>query len=235
MKSRVIWCLGMYASASTWLFNVTRQLHENAGAGPVKTDFFSGKGNFAGFDQAGQTVIVKSHEIKDDATVLEMSRRADRILVTMRDPRDAVTSLMLYHAYDFDRALPLVEQAARLCMGFARDKRALLLHYESGFSGQAATLPRVAAHLKYPLTDVAAQRIFDANRREEVEKYIAKMPRMQGVLQDRVSGDRLDPRTHWHTHHAGRDGEMGRWRHMLSDVQAVAVVAKLRDCYEFKA
>jgi hypothetical protein len=89
--------------------------------------------------------------------------------------------------------------------------------------------------LKYPLTDVAAQRIFDANRREEVEKYIAKMPRMQGVLQDRVSGDRLDPRTHWHTHHAGRDGEMGRWRHMLSDVQAVAVVAKLRDCYEFKA
>ncbi len=120
-------------------------------------------------------------------------------------------------------------------MGFARDKRALLLHYESGFSGQAATLPRVAAHLKYPLTEVAAQRIFDANRREEVEKYIAKMPRMQGVLQDRVSGDRLDPRTHWHTHHAGRDGEMGRWRHMLSDVQAVAVVAKLRDCYEFKA
>jgi hypothetical protein len=225
----------MYASASTWLFNVTRQIHEECGAGTVKTHFFSGKGNFAGFDQAGQTQIVKSHEIKDEGTVLEMSRRADRILVTMRDPRDAVTSLMLYHSYDFDRALPLVEEAARLCMGFARDKRALLLHYETGFSTESGTLERAAAHLGYKLEPAAAQRIFDANRREEVEKYIATMDRMPGTLQDRVSGDRLDPRTHWHTHHAGRSGEIGRWRHMLSEPQAGEVEQRMRDCYEFAA
>jgi hypothetical protein len=233
MKPRVFWCLGMYASASTWLFNVARQIHEVAGQGPVKTHFFSTAGNFAGFDQAGVTNIVKSHEIKDERTILELSRRAERILVTMRDPRDAVTSLMLYHSYTFERALPLVEEAARLCMGFARDKRAVLWHYESGFSAEPATVGRIAAHLGYQLEPAAAQKIFDANRREEVEKYIAKMDRMPGVLQDRVSGDRLDPRTHWHTHHAGRDGEIGRWRHMLTAAQASEVADRLRDCYAF--
>jgi hypothetical protein len=48
-----------------------------------------------------------------------------------------------------------------------------------------------------------------------------------------VSGDRLDPRTHWHTHHAGRSGEIGRWRHMLSAAQAAEVEAALGDCYDF--
>ncbi len=233
MKPRIIWCLGMYASASTWLFNVTRQIHEDSRLGPVKTHFFSEKGNFAGFDDPNVTQIVKSHEIKDEPTTIALSRRADRILVTMRDPRDALTSLILYHAYEFERALPLVQEASRLCMGFARDKRALLLHYETGFSNDPATLGRVARHLGYALDEAAQQRIFDANRREEVEKYIATMDKLPGTLQDRVSGDRLDPRTHWHTHHAGRSGEIGRWRHMLSAAQAAEVEAALSDCYDF--
>ncbi len=233
MKPRIIWCLGMYASASTWLFNVTRQIHEDSRPGPVKTHFFSDKGNFAGFDDPAVTQIIKSHEIKDEPTTIALSRRAERILVTMRDPRDALTSLILYHSYEFERALPLVQEAARLCMGFARDKRALLLHYETGFSNDPATLGRVAAHLGYPLDAAAQQRIFDANKREEVEKYIATMDKLPGTLQDRVSGDRLDPRTHWHTHHAGRSGEIGRWRHMLSAAQAAEVEAALGDCYDF--
>ncbi len=231
MQPRVFWCLGMYASASTWLFNVARQIQE--AAGPARTHFFSGTGDFAGFDQPGVAHIVKSHEIKDEGTILQLSHRAERILVTMRDPRDAVTSLMLYHGYEFDRALPLVAQAARLCMGFARDKRAVLWHYESGFSATPDSVGQIAVHLGIPLDPAAQQRIFAANRREEVEKYIAKLDRMPGTLQDRVSGDRLDPKTHWHTHHAGRTGEIGRWRHMLTPAQAAAVVQTLRDVYDF--
>ena len=51
------------------------------------------------------------------------------------------------------------------------------------------------------------------------------MDRLPGILQDRISGDLLDPQTHWHTHHAGRSGEIGRWRRELTQAQADAVIA----------
>jgi hypothetical protein len=60
------------------------------------------------------------------------------------------------------------------------------------------------------------------------------MDRLPGILQDRVSGDRLDPQTHWHTHHAGRTGEIGRWRRELSPAQADAVVERLQRCFSFR-
>jgi hypothetical protein len=230
---RVIWCLGMYASASTWLFNVAQKIHFAAGGGDLRPGFFSGKGDFSGFGRPGVTDIVKSHEITDEGTVLELAGRTEKMFVTMRDPRDAVTSLMLYHSYTFEKALPLIVQAATLCMDFAKDKRALFLHYESGFFDKPETVMRVAGHLGYALTDEQAAEIFNGMNRAAVEKYIAEMPKLSGILQDRVSGDRLDPRTHWHTHHAGRDGEMGRWRHMLADPQADEVVRKLAGVYEF--
>lgn len=233
MNSRIIWCLGMYASASTWLFNVVQQIHEQSGQGLLKTTFFSGKGDLSGFAAPGVTWIVKSHEITDEATVLGLAARAQKILVSMRDPRDAVTSLMLYHGYAFEKALPLVSAASRLCMGYGRDKRALLWHYETGFFEDPATLAKLAGWAGYPLDAMNAERIFAGNQRKEVEKYIAGLPKLRGVLQDRVSGDRLDPRTHWHSHHAGRSGEIGRWRQGLSAAQAAEVEQGLGDCYAF--
>jgi hypothetical protein len=223
----------MYASASTWLFNVARQLHNAAGAGPVATQFVSGRADFSGFDDPSVTRIVKSHEISDEPTLLDLARRTTRILVTMRDPRDAATSLMRYHGYDFAAAKPLIEQAARLCMGFARDRRAMLLHFESGFAQSSASVARVAAHLGYPPDPDAEARIFAAHQRQEIEKHIAGLDRMPGALMDPISGDRLDPHTHWHTHHAGRDGEIGRWRRVLSPAQAASLSDALADCYDF--
>ncbi len=225
----------MYASASTWAFNVLRQIHEQSGHGPLGTRFFSGPGDFARLEAPGVSQIVKSHEISDEATVLRLAARADKILVTMRDPRDAVASLMLYHGHEFGRALPLVREASKLCIGFSRDSRARRWDYEDGFAATMATVPELADWAGYRLTASAAARIFAANRREEVETYIASLPKLRGVLQDRISGDRLDPRTHWHSHHAGRTGEIGRWRHYLSAAQAGEVEAQLSDLYSFAA
>lgn len=202
--------------------------------GTVKTHFFSGAADFSGFDTAGALNIVKSHEIRNDATVAELARRSDKIFVTVRDPRDAVTSLMLYHAYEFSRALDYVNDASRLCVRFAADPRSLMMTYESEFFDDPATMAKMAAHAGLQLPAADATRIFDGLRREAVEKYIAGLPKMPGVLQDRVSGDRLDPKTHWHTHHSGRSGEIGRWRRQLTPAQIAEVEARLADCFGFK-
>jgi hypothetical protein len=227
MTSKTIWCLGLYASASTWVFNAVRLLHEAAKV-PAKTYFFSSAANLAVLD-APLTHIVKSHEISDPATVDALGQRAGNILITIRDPRDAVASMMRYQGHEFGKALGLVEQTLRLCVRFAPDPRAKILAYESRFAENPETIALLAGHLGLPENP----QIFLLLRRENVEKYIAQMPAMPGILQDRASADRLDPRTHWHTHHAGRTGEIGRWQRELTLEQARAVQDRLRGVYRF--
>jgi len=229
---RVVWCLGMYASASTWLFNVVRQMA--AARGPVLTYFVSDTINEASFERSGLHII-KSHEIKGAAALNWLERRTEKIFVTIRDPRDAVASLIMYHGYTFERALAHVDQAARLCVRFAADGRSIFWPYESGFFEQPDRVRQIAAHLGWQITESECDEIFSAMRRENVEAYIAKLPQMSGVLQDRVSGDMLDPQTHWHTHHAGRNGEVGRWKHSLTAEQVAAVATKLQGCFSFDA
>ncbi len=134
--------------------------------------------------------------------------------MTMRDPRDAVASLMVYHGHDFDKAFALVERTADLCVGFARDRRVQVFQYESGFFADPQTVQKLGEILGYQLPEKIVQRIFNGLQRAEVEKYIAGLPQRPGVLQDRISGDLPDPATQRHTHHAGRSGEIGCWRNM---------------------
>jgi hypothetical protein len=231
MTSQVIWCLGMYGSASTWLLNAVRQIYEFAQKDKIQIYFVSNRREFAEFSQPDAVHLVKSHEISDDGTIVELSGRANKILMTMRDPRDAVTSLMVYHGHDFDKAFDLVDRTARLCVGFAKDRRTQLFQYESGFFEDPQTVQKLAGILGYQLPEEVAQRIFNGLKRAEVEKYIASLPKQAGVLQDRISGDLLDPATQWHTHHAGRSGEIGRWQNMLSEAQARLIQERLHDVF----
>src|ERR1700722_15815278 len=75
--------------------------------------------------------------------------------------------------------------------------------YESRFFEDPGTPDSLAAHLGLSLPAQAGGAIFRALERGNVEAHIARMDRLPGILQDRVSGDQLDPQTHWHTHHAG--------------------------------
>ncbi len=170
---------------------------------------------------------MKSHEICDEATIVGLASRARGIFITVRDPRDAVVSLMQARSHTFDRALHFVSQSARLCMEFSTDSRARLFGYETEFFNDVQTVKLVASHLGYGITDEAVQHIFAATSRPEVEKHIASMHKKTGVLQDKLSGDLLDPQTQWHTHHAGRSGETGRWRHVLTPQQVLEVEAQV--------
>jgi hypothetical protein len=231
MTSRTIWCIGLYASASTWAFNAVRLIHE-ATRLPARTYFFSGASNLAPLAEP-LTHIVKSHEISDPATVQDLGRRAAKIIITVRDPRDAVASLLRYHNHSFESALNHVDQTLRLCVRFAPDPRAKLYYYEQKFFENPATPANIATHLGLNPPPTACAQIFESLKRENVEKHIARMPTLPGILQDRISGDRLDPQTHWHTHHAGRTGTIGGWRSHLDTAQAQAVAARLHDVFRF--
>jgi hypothetical protein len=222
----------MYASASTWLFNVVRQILEVAQQNAVHTAFISGKESDLVLGPPGIVTIIKSHEIDNEARILDVARQSRKILITIRDPRDAVTSLIEAHKYDFDRALNYVEQSASLCKSFAKDRRAKLFQYETAFAANPNTVLVVAAHLGYSLEKAAARSIYASLSRAEVEKHINKLPGLPGILKDKVSGDLLDAKTQWHSHHGGRDGEIGKWKRKLTPKQAESVVSRLGSFFE---
>jgi len=227
----VHWCLGMYSSGSTWAYNVTRQIAASVHPSkPVQGYFVSDVVNVVALGRGGRTHIIKSHDIDTEDAVAEIARCADAIIVTIRDPRDAVTSLMLYQGLAFDQSVLLVEKSARLCARFCSDQRSLLLRYEAGFIDDIRTLDRIAETFREQLTPTDRVRIFGSTRRAAIEAFITELPRRPGKLKNpERPGHFADPVTHWHTHHAGRTGEIGRWQKMLTEAQVRAVERLLGD------
>lgn len=232
MPGQAIWCLGTYASASTWLFNIVRQILETAQKETVHTAFISGVEKKLVLGPPGTVTIIKSHEISSESRILDVAKHSRKILITVRDPRDAVTSLIEAHKYEFEKALDLVEQSDQLCLSFAKDHRALVLHYESKFFEKAETVTAVARYLGYELPENISEAIHQGLTRAEVEKHINKMPKLSGILKDAVSGDLLDIKTQWHSHHAGRNGAIGKWKKALTAKQTDEVERRIDFYFE---
>jgi hypothetical protein len=225
----LVWCAGVFASGSTWTYNMLRR----AGAmlapeRPVVGRFVNAVADLDGIDDAAVLHIVKSHDLADEVAA-ELGRRAGRIVVTLRDPRDAVTSLMLYQRYGFAAALDVIAGSARFCARLAGDKRALVLRYESGFIDDPATLDRLAGVLGGVLRPDQRTALFALGRRATIEAEIAALPQQPATVRHPPSGDMFDPATQWHLHHAGRSGEVGRFRHMLRVWQIAEVEQRLGD------
>jgi hypothetical protein len=215
----------MYASASTWMLNAVREIQIASGVGDVAVHFVREKINVELLDRKNTVNIVKSHEVTRETVLLALAGRADAILMTVRDPRDAIASLMEYQKTEFTKAMNLVKQSGSLCAEFLTDRRTTCFAYETHFFDRSETLLRLARILGCAISDDAATACFDRLTRPAVEKLIEQLPNRKGVLYDRLSGDFLDPQTQWHTHHAGRSGEIGRWRRKLSQAEAQQVLA----------
>jgi len=223
----VVWGLGMYASGSTWVFNVLLKLAETLAPDlPRENRFVSQSGDVGELRPGRRLLLVKSHET-DAKAEAALATAAQFVAVSIRDPLDVVASAMLYQKRSFEESLDLAEKSALICARLAADKRALLLRYEAGFVDDPVTLDRLAARLGGALPVADRSRIFAATRRREIERYIAELLRKPGVLIHRESGDLLDPATHWHTRHANRTGEVGRWKRTLSPAQVTAVERQL--------
>ena len=223
----------MYASGSTWTYNVMRAIAAADEPGrAVHGGFVNTLADVAALDASDDAIrVVKSHDLPADAAAA-LRRLAVGLCVTLRDPRDAVTSLMLYQRFPFDTALDWVGRSARFCEGMAGDPAALVLRFEAGFPDDPATLDRIAGAMCAGLAAADRESVFAQSRRAAVEAVIAGLPTSPTMRRDAQSGDLEDPETQWHAHHAGRSGEVGRWRRMLSADQARTVQRELRGFME---
>jgi hypothetical protein len=221
---RVYWCLGMQASASTWVYNLALDLarlfmpHQH-----VKGVFVPYRGHLHHSDD--DTVsIVKSHGV-DAPTEASLSRHARALIISVRDPRDCVASLVKYHNLSFWEALQDVECAATTCAHLADDSRALFLRYESQFTEKPETIDQLAAVFGQRLSPDQRNLAFQNSRREAIEKLISKLE--QSPSAEPAGNDLYDPERHWHKVHANRTGAIGKWRHTLTPRDAARIELRL--------
>jgi hypothetical protein len=227
------WCLGIRGSGSTWVFNAVRNValalapdRSILGSYIVSHAELPPLGDPA-LDDNQRLMIVKSHET-DEAAAAELSEHAQAVWVSIRDPRDCVASLVQYHGLAFDAALRDVEQDARFCARFAAHPRACVLRYEAGFIDDPATLDLIATGFGGVLAASDRAHIFAVSRRPEIEAFIEQLDQLPTAVRP-SPGNLVDTVTQWHNHHANRTGEVGRWRHTLSQPQAAMVELRLGD------
>jgi hypothetical protein len=209
---RVYWCLGMQASASTWVYNLALDLARLfMPYQPVKGVFVPYRGHLQRLDDI--IPVVKSHGV-DAPTEATLSRRARAIIISVRDPRDCVASLVKYHNLSFWEALQDVEYAAATCAHRANDGRAILLRYESQFTEKPETIDQIAAVFGQRLSPDQRNLAFRNSRREAIEKLISNLEQCPSA--QRAGDDIYDAERHWHKVHANRTGVIGKWRDHLT-------------------
>jgi hypothetical protein len=224
----MFWCLGMYSSASTWTFNVVQQIAGSIDPARAVTPVF-GYDALPDCDESSTTLVIKTHAA---GIAEELGRRAQGIVITIRDPRDAIASLMRHNKAPFDLALRVTEASAWTCARFAAHPRAALLRFEDRFFDDPRTVQCIASLFPGTLPAADSQRIFERLRRNSVDAFIAgleTMPTSERHFDEQTGEwDAYDPATGWHKHHAGRNAEIGRWRRELSDLQALTIARRLR-------
>jgi hypothetical protein len=227
----MFWCLGMFSSASTWTFNVVQQVAAAASPGGRLQSLFLDLAD--GLPAIDDMLIVKTH---GSAVAPELAQLAAGIVITLRDPRDAIVSLMTSNKLPFEIALRMTEVSAMTCLPFVRHPRAVVFRFEDRFFEDPMTVERIAALFPSRLTGGESARIFMGLRREAVDAFIAGMdgePTTHGGF-NAVTGqqDIFNVATGWHKHHAGRKGEVGRWHQALSDAQTRTIEQRLRPVME---
>ena len=222
------WCLGTYASGSTWLFNCVMQAATALRVDRPVVGRFVTQQHEVGLP-AGNSVlhVIKTHYADETATAI-LQRQADAIWISVRDPRDSITSLMQYQGFRFASALDLVDRSARFAARFAADPRSRVFRYEGGFIDNISTLDEIAAGFDGQLAAADRERIFAETRRQAIEALVARLEKMPTAIRQ-PTGDIIDPATQWHLHHAGRTGEVGRWRRLLTASQVSLTEQRLQD------
>jgi hypothetical protein len=220
-----IFVAGLLSSGSTWVFNVVAGLLRAEGRSVVQ--FFAGElQEFPEGAEHADIALIKCHAPSQSLRVYRRMTHAATLL-SVRDPRDAVASLMQRFGMPFEAACRRVAGSAEAAVALLATGDPLVLRYEDRFCDQAETVGRIAAYLGLFLPAATLQAIHDDLRREKVAEKIAALGRA-GKFGEGAAWDVFDPQTHWHPGHVG-DAESGKFSRLLSPDEQAEVLAATAD------
>ncbi len=216
---------GLYGSGSTWAYNVIRLLLQNAPSlTPVHAGFADALAELPEPEGHPGSIVIKTH-CPDRAMRIFARATAAPVVMTVRDPRDAITSMMQRFGVSCAEMRDGLIASAHLLLGLAAYRPALVLRYEDGFSRSEDTVKGIAAFLGLRASAEQIARIAAALTPERVVADIAALV-ASGGFGATPNALAADPVTQWHPGHVG-DGRVGKWREVLTEAEAAALMA---DC-----
>ncbi len=208
--------IGLHSSASTWVFNVARELliaaHTEDRVTSCYTDDPASLPN-----NPNHHLIIKSHH-GSPALDRWLEDHNARIILSIRDPRDCCLSMAKRFSATLDLTTRwLVNDCARM-MRLA-DLGHPLLRYEDRFFEQPATVACIVKALDLEVTNQTA--IFERYRTEAVRAFTANLKSLPPLRLTNVGASFMDTITQIHATHIG-DTSSGKWR-QLSDTRQAAL------------
>ena len=227
---RFFFCCGLHGSGSTWMFNLAREICRTQGV-----DFVSCHREFYAKlpldDLGSRLLVVKSHNPMDDLRPF-IANSSEPAVITIRDPRDAVVSVMQRFpnspANNFDEALKTVAHSARGLVALSRLREIPIFRYESGFVGSVETFDRIAAMLGASVSEDRRSAILAGLTPEAVKQTIGSLE-AAGVIRGE---DVWDRETLWHANHVG-DGKVGKFESNLSPAQQNEIIEQTREFCDY--
>ena len=210
-RPRVVLTVGVHGSASTWVFNVVRELM-GAAFGPdrVAACFAVNPDDITQAERmATQHLVVKTHGWPDLPAFATDHDAA--VIVSVRDPRDAVLSVMQRFGDSLDACVSGVGrdcQCARACSDAGFD----VLRYEDGFFNEPAAVRHIHTALGLTVAEAEMDRIFSDYRTDAVRAMAAGVASLPPERRrDLGRHGMLDRVTLITGTHIG-DGSIGKWR-----------------------
>lgn len=225
---RLVCTVGLHGSASTYLFNVARELLA-AALGPDKVLAFFSESVADVLRMPGLTerhAVWKLH-CGDELWRPFVHLATPRVLVSIRDPRDCVASLMQRFNAGFQPSVRALQHDCALAIHCA-DAGYPVFDYNDGFFQQEDTVARIADYLGLDLPAERLQAIHAAFCTDSVRDHAA---RLMELPEGRRGGDGvrilMDKHTQIHRNHV-LDGRAGRWREVFGAAECDFMAAQFR-------
>jgi len=215
---RVIATVGLHASASTWVFNVVRELMIAAqGDSSVQALYAEEIAELPPATLAAEHLVIKSHHGSDalDAWLTSVDAR---LILSIRDPRDACVSMSQRFRAPLARSVQWLTVDCNRMMRLAVAGQPLL-RYEDRFFEKEESVRRLAGTLGLALESARIATIAARYHTEAVRAFATKLTELPGErLIEVASGHLADRVTHIHTPHIG-DARSGKWRGLPGPAQ----------------
>ena len=213
----IVVTIGLHGSASTWVFNVARELKQLECGTSLKSGFADNlSAAMELFGSGLNDVVIKSH--RGDAVLDRwIKNREAKIILSIRDPRDAALSM----ARRFQTPLSFTVRwvfADCLRMSSMIGRGHPLFRYEDRFFEKRQSLEMIAHHLGLSAFEEAFNGIFEQFTASSVRALASSLADKPRGEVDLVGRFRMDPHTQVLEGHIG-DGRSEKWRDLDEGLQ----------------
>jgi hypothetical protein len=219
---RIILCVGLKSSGSTWLYNVVLQLLKEKYRRGVSGFYADNFAMFPPNTESARVLVIKAHEPSKALVYLARLTRGE-IFLTLREPRDAIASLMQRFEHKFESALGETARQSQRIAELDDSEEMVTYRYEDGFFDRFETVGEIAETLGIKVSKAAQRRIYHSLTRDTVRRTIGKLGKT-GKFGKKPDSNSFDTETQWHPGHVG-DGKIGKFAGVLSAAQQKKVLA----------